>query len=416
MPLYAYKGIGPSGKPTSGVKDADTPKGLRQNLRKEGVIVTDVELSRGAKKGGQAGPKKSLLKRDVNLGALTSGVKKTEVTAFTRQLATLINAGIPLAEALGALFDQLDNVKLKTIVGEVRTAVNEGASLADSLAKHPEAFGDLFVSMVRSGETAGNLDQVLVRLADFQESSAKLKSKVQSAMVYPVIMVIVMAVIMAVLMVGVVPRITALFDTQEQALPINTVFLIWVADLTGSYWWLMLLGAAGFGYGFRRWIKTEKGQRKWHAFTLRMPLFGPILRRVAVERFARTLGTMLQAGVPMIRSLETAKAVLGNVVLAEVIENAKIAVTEGESLAVTLQRSGQFPATVSHMIAVGERAGQLESMLLRVADAYENEVSMKLEKMTSVLEPVMLVVMGGAVAFVVFSILMPIMEMSQFPQ
>jgi general secretion pathway protein F len=416
MPLYAYKGIGPSGKSVSGVKDADTPKGLRQALRKDGVLVTEVEISRSAKKGAAGGQKKSLLKREVSLGDLTGGVKKTEVTAFTRQLATLINAGIPLAEALGALFEQLDNVKLKTIVEEVRSAVNEGGSLADSLAKHPEAFNELFVSMVRSGETAGNLDQVLVRLADFQESSAKLKSKVTSAMVYPVIMVIVMTVIMAVLMVGVVPRITALFDTQEQALPLNTQLLIVVADLTGSYWWAMLLLAAGAGIGFRKWTRTESGRRTWHGFQLKMPLFGPILRRVAVERFSRTLGTMLQAGVPMIRSLETAKAVLGNVVLAEVIEKAKTAVTEGESLAVTLQRSGEFPPTVTHMIAVGERAGQLESMLLRVADAYESEVTMKLEKMTSVLEPLMLVVMGGAVAFVVFSILMPIMEMSNFPQ
>jgi general secretion pathway protein F len=416
VPLYAYKGIGPNGKSVSGVKDADTPKGLRQALRKDGVLVTEVELSRSAKKGAAGAKKQSLLKREVRFGDFGGGVKKTEVTAFTRQLATLINAGIPLAESLGALFEQLDNVKLKTIVEEVRSAVNEGGSLADSLAKHPEAFNDLFVSMVRSGETAGNLDQVLVRLADFQESSAKLKSKVTSAMVYPVIMVIVMTVIMAVLMVGVVPRITALFDTQEQSLPLNTQLLIVVADLTGSYWWAMLLLAAGAGVGFRKWTRTEKGRRKWHAFQLKMPLFGPILRRVAVERFSRTLGTMLQAGVPMIRSLETAKAVLGNVVLAEVIEKAKVAVTEGESLAVTLQRSGEFPPTVTHMIAVGERAGQLESMLLRVADAYESEVTMKLEKMTSVLEPVMLVVMGGAVAFVVFSILMPIMEMSSFPQ
>ena len=416
MPLYAYKGIGPNGKPVSGVKDADTPKGLRQAMRRDGVLVTEVEISRGAKKGAQGAARKSLLKREVSFGDLGGGVKKTDVTAFTRQLATLINAGIPLAEALGALFEQLDSVKLKTLVGEVRTAVNEGASLADSLAKHPEAFNELFVSMVRSGETAGNLDQVLVRLADFQESSAKLRSKVTSAMVYPVIMVIVMAGIMTVLMVGVVPRITALFDTQDQALPLNTQLLIWVADMMADYWWLMFLGAAGMAYGFRTWTKTENGRRQWHGFLLRMPLFGPILRRVAVERFARTLGTMLQAGVPMIRSLETAKAVLGNVVLAEVIDKAKAAVTEGESLAVTLQRSGQFPATVTHMIAVGERAGQLESMLLRVADAYENEVTMKLEKMTSVLEPLMLVVMGGAVAFVVFSILMPIMELSQFPQ
>ena len=416
MPLYAYKGIGASGKPQSGVKDADTPKALRQSLRKDGVLVTEVEISRGAKKGAAGAPKKAVLNRDFKLGDLSSGVKKADVNAFTRQLATLLNAGIPLAESFGALFEQLENEKLKTIVGEVRTAVNEGASLADALSKHPEAFGELYVSMVRSGETAGNLDTVLVRLADFQESSAKLKSKVSGALVYPVIMVVVMTGIIGVLMVGVVPKITSLFDTQDQALPLNTQVLIWAANITGNYWWLILLGGAGFAFGFRKWIRSASGKLKWHGFLLRMPLFGPILRRVAVARFARTLGTMLQAGVPMIRALDTAKAVLGNVVLAEVIEKAKTAVTEGESLAVTLQRSGEFPPTVTHMIAVGERAGQLESMLLRVADAYDSEVTMKLDKMTSVLEPLMLVVMGGAVAFIVFSILMPIMEMSEFPQ
>ncbi len=416
MQLYAYKGVGANGKPTRGVKDAESPKALRQALRKEGVLVTEVEISRGSKKGAAGAPKKSLLKRDVSLSDLRGGVKKTDVTVFTRQLATLLNSGITLGQSLDALFDQTDNVKLKTIVGEVRTAVNEGSPLGDALGKHPEAFDELFVSMIRSGETAGNLDQVLLRLADFQEKSARLKSKVQSAMLYPAIMLVVMTLILAGLMIAVVPQITELFDSQEQALPLNTEILIWLAELTGSYWYLMLLLSGLAVYGFRKWIKTPTGQWKWHTFVLKMPVFGPVLRRVAVERFARTLGTMLQAGVPMIRSLDTAKAVLGNVVLADVIEKAKEAVTEGESLAVTLQRSGEFPPTVNHMISVGEQAGQLESMLLRVADAYDNEVSMQLEKMTSVLEPLMIVIMGGTIAFVVFSLLMPIMEMSQFPQ
>lgn len=408
MPLYAYKGIGPNGKSVQGVRDADTPKTLRQVMRREGVVVTDVSVSKGKGTGAGKG-----LNKDVNLGELLSRVRKAEVAGFTRQLATLLRAGIPLAEALGALFDQAENVKFKAILGDVKSDVNEGSSLADALAKHGQVYDDLYVSMVRAGETAGNLDDVLSRLADFMESSAALKSKVQGAMIYPVIMVVVGVIIMAVLMVAVVPKITDLFASQGVSLPATTRLLIWVADLVGAYWLLMLLLAVGGVFAFRAWTKTESGRHSWHMFALKMPLVGPLVRQVAVSRFARTVGTMLEAGVPMLRVLDTSKEVLGNVVLVNVVEDAKHAVTEGESLAVTLRRSGHFPASVTHMIAVGERSGALEQMLLRVAEAYDQEIDMKLTRLTGMLEPLMLVVMGGAVAFVVFSILMPMMEMQK---
>jgi general secretion pathway protein F len=410
MPLYAYKGIGADGKPASGVRAAESPKLLRQLMRKDGVVVTEFDLA----KGGKAESKGKGLSREVHLGDFMAKVKKTEVAAFTRQLSTLLRAGIPLAEGLGALFEQTENLKFKTILGEVRTAVNEGASLADSLAKHPTVFDELFVSMVRAGEMAGNLDEVLTRLADFMESSQRLKGKVQGAMVYPIIMIVVGSIIMAILMIAVVPEITNLFTQEGKALPWNTRMLIWVSDGIGAYWWLMG-GLVVVGViGFRWWSRSPAGRPAWHGFVLRLPLVGPLVRRIAIARFARTLGTMLSAGVPMLRSLEVSRAILGNVVLMKAVEEARAAVTEGESLAVTLRRSGHFPATITHMIAVGERAGELESMLIRVADSYDSEVEMKLGRLTTMLEPLMLVVMGGAVAFVVFSILMPIMDMGQF--
>lgn len=413
MPVYAYKGFGPNGKAVSGIRDADSPKGLRQLLRKDGVVVTDVDISKGGKKESQQ--KKSVLNRDVKLGDLFGGVKKGEVAAFTRQLSTLLRAGIPLADALGALFEQEQNERFKSSIGEVRTAVNEGAALADAISRHPTVFDTLFVSMVRAGEQAGNLDEVLVRLADFMGSSAKLKAKLQGAMIYPVIMVLVMAGIIGVLMVAVIPRITELFDQQDKVLPLNTQFLIWVSHITGTYWYVLAAVIGLSAYGFRKWSRSETGRRKWHGFVLRVPKVGSLIRRVAIERFCRTLGTMLHAGVPMLKSLDTAKEILGNVVLQEIIDEAKTAVTEGESLATSLKKSGEFPTTVTQMIAVGERAGQLETMLLQVADAYDSEVNMELERLTSILEPLLLVVMGGAVAFIVFSILMPIMDMSQLP-
>jgi general secretion pathway protein F len=409
MPVYAYKGIGPGGKAVNGVRDADSPKALRQLMRKDGVVLTEFDISKGGKKVQSAG--KGALGRDVNFGEMLGRVRRNEVAAFTRQLATLLRAGIPLAESLGALFEQIENPKLHAIVGEVRTAVNEGSSLADSLAKHPAVFNDLFVSMVRAGEIAGNLDEVLGRLAEFMESSARLRSKVQGAMIYPFLMIGVGVVIMGILMVAVIPKITVIFEQQDMALPWNTEILIFFSDLIIGYWWLLaVIVVAGF-IAFRKWSRSPTGKTRWHGMILKMPLFGSLLRQVAVARFTRTMSTMLSAGVPMLRSLETSKDILGNVVLMDVIDRARTAVSEGESLAVTLRRSGQFPPAVTHMIAVGERAGELETMLLRVSDAFDAEVDMKLGRMTALLEPLMLIVMAVGVGFVIFSIMMPIMDM-----
>src|SRR5256885_7406893 len=221
MPMYAFKGVAPSGKPVSGVRDAESPKVLRQLLRKDGVHVMSFELSRGGKLAKEQNAKKGGLSRDVDLGGFFAGVRKVEIATFTRQMATLIKAGIPLADSLGALVDQIQNVRLKAPLSEVRSAVNEGSAFADALAKHPKLFDDLFVSMVRAGEVAGNLDEVLTRLADFLESSQKLKSKIQAAMIYPMVMVVVATGLMVVLMTKVVPEITTMFAQQGKQLPLN---------------------------------------------------------------------------------------------------------------------------------------------------------------------------------------------------
>jgi general secretion pathway protein F len=413
MPMYAFKGVSPSGKSVSGVRDADSPKVLRQNLRKDGVLVMSFELSKGGKVAKEQNSKKGGLSRDVDLGGLIGGVNKAEIAAFTRQLATLLKSGIPLAETLGALVEQISNMRLKTPVSEVRTNVNEGMSLADALAKHPKLFDELFVSMVRAGEVAGNLDEVLSRLADFLEASGKLKSKIQGAMVYPLVMLVVGAGIMGVLMVKVIPEITSMFTQQGKTLPWNTRLLIWSSGFIGKYILFLIMGTIASIVLFLKWSRSKEGRPVWHRFVLRLPVLGELVRTINVGRFSRTLGTMLQSGVPMLRSLETAKQIMGNVILQRAIDDAKKAVSEGESLAATLKKSGQFPATMIHMVAVGERAGQLEQMLERVATTYEAEVDAKLGKFTALLEPMMLVVMGGAVAFIVFSILQPIMDLGQ---
>jgi general secretion pathway protein F len=410
MPLYAYKGVDAKGKAINGTRDADSPKGLRALMRRDGIVVTDVAEARGGKAptvgAGQG------LSRRVDVGAMLQRIKPAEVAAFTRQLATLLHAGIPLAEALGALYEQLENPKFKTMVGEVRTKVNEGSSLADALGKFPRVFEGVYVSMVRAGETAGNLDAVLMRLAEFTEAEVALRTKVTGAMMYPAIMGFVASVVMVILMVAVVPKITDMYKDSEKALPWNTELLIWSSNLIAHRWYLFITGFPALIAAFVRWKNSPAGRPIYDRTILKLPIFGPLSRQISIGRFTRTFGTMLTAGVPLLRALDVSKDVLGNSVLIKAIERAREDIQQGDSIAGSLRKSGHFPSVVLHMIAVGERAGQLETMLTNVADAYEAEVEMKLNRMTTLLEPIMIVGMGGAVAFIVFSILIPILDMN----
>ncbi|MFH0902637.1 MAG: type II secretion system inner membrane protein GspF [Pseudomonadota bacterium] len=414
MPVYGYKGVNSQGRPVSGTKDADTPKALRALLRRDGILATEIDEVRSGS-AHHVGRGKGF-RREVDFGKIFERVSRGDVGSFARQLATLLKAGIPLAESLAALFEQIDNSLFKTVIGDVREKVNEGSSLADALARHSRIFEPVFISMVRAGETAGNLDEVLARLADFTENQVKLRSKVVTAMIYPAAMVAVGTVIMGILMVMVVPKITQIFADAEQALPWNTVLLIGLSNLISDYWYVWIVAVPLGTYLLFHWIRSSHGRPKWDRLKLRLPVLGSVVRRVAVARFARTLGTMLASGVPLLRALDISREILGNVVLMKIIEDAKERIQQGDSIAATLKRSGEFPPLVTHMIAVGERAGQLEQMLANVATAYESEVDVKLGQLTSLLEPIMIVAMGGSVAFIVASILMPIMQMNSFVQ
>jgi general secretion pathway protein F len=424
MPVYAWKGLNAAGKNVSGTKDADGPKVLRQMLRKDGVFITEHRemLAGGAAKAaprsgdGAGGAPVSALRRDIDLSRLFERVRPQEVAVFTRQLATLLKAGIPLAEALGALSEQSDNKKFEAVLTEIRQKVNEGGALADAMGTHIDIFPDLYTNMVRSGEAAGNLDSVLARLADFMDAQHVLRSKVSGAMTYPLIMMVLGGIVMAVLMIVVVPKITSVFEDMGRTLPWNTQLLIFLAGVAGSYWWVLIALGAGSFWGYKRWVRTKKGRATMDRLTLRLWLIGPLIRYVGVARFSRTLSTMLAAGVPVLNALEIVKKVLNNNVLEKVVEEARDAIREGESIAAPLKRSGQFPSMMVHMISVGERSGQLEAMLENVAVAYERDVDNKVARLTTLLSPLIIVVMALAVVFIVFSVLQPILDMQNFVQ
>jgi len=409
VPVYDFKGYNDAGKAVSGVRDAENAKALRALLRKDGIFLTEVTAERAAAGKVSAGG----TAKDIKLKQFFTGrIKTDDIAILTRQLATLLGAGIPLVEALNALIDQVEHERLKTIVSQVKERVNEGAALGDALAEHPKAFNNLYVNMVRSGEHSGALDVVLTRLADFTEAQARLRSKILGTMMYPAIMMLVGLTIVTILLTVVVPKIAKMFEDMQATLPLMTRILIGSANLATTYWYVILLVVVLGLWIFFKWKATEKGTAKFDAFVLTLPIYGDLLRMLAIARFTRTLSTLLKSGVPLLTAMGIVKALVTNTVLSGVIEDARDSIREGESIAGPLKRSGQFPPIVYHMIAIGERSGQLEEMLFNVANSYDSQVDVRIGALTSLLEPVMIVMMGGIVAFIVFSILMPILQMN----
>jgi general secretion pathway protein F len=403
VPVFEYKALDQSGRSVEGLKEADSPKTLRTVLRRDGIYLTEVLGQRAAE---------AAARREVSVRRLAGRISAEDVAITTRQLAVLVGAGIPLVEALNALIDQVDHERMKRVVSDVRQRVNEGSSLADAMALHPKAFGTLYVNMIRAGESSGALEVVLVRLADFTEGQARLRSKIVGTLTYPAAMVLIGTVILAILFTVVIPKVVKIFDETRVTLPWTTRGLISFTSFVHQWWWAMALLAAAAVWGLLRWRKTESGRAAWDRWVLGLPVFGSLTRQIAIGRFSRTLSTLLKSGVPLLTALDIVKNVVGNVRLAKVVEEARTAIQEGESIAAPLKRSGEFPPLVYHMVAIGERTGALEEMLTNVANAYESQVDTKIGALTSLLEPIMIVGMGVVVAFIVFSILMPILQIN----
>lgn len=406
MAVFEYRGIFiGTGKPAKGVRDAENAKTLRAVLRKDGILLTNATEEKKAEAAG---------KKDIRLFKFLGKPSTADVAMITRQLATLLRAGIPLFEGLTALIDQVEKESLKRALTNVREQVREGIAFAKALEAHPTVFPPLYVNMVRAGEASGTLEKVLDRLTSFMEAQAKLKGKVSAALAYPILMLIIGTVLISVLMIAVVPNVVTIFESMDQALPWYTSLLIFTSDMMGSYWWAILLFVFVFQWAFRRWLRTPAGRLKWDTFTLRMPVFGKLMQMVAIARFSRTLATLLASGVALLGAMDIVKNVLQNALLEKVVQDAIGSIREGQSISEPLKKSGHFPPIVTHMIAIGEKSGQLENMLENVADSYDHAVETRVQVLTSLLEPLMIVVMGGAVAFIALSILMPLIQMSSF--
>ncbi|HYZ89430.1 MAG TPA: type II secretion system F family protein, partial [Myxococcales bacterium] len=323
MPVFEYSGLTEAGRSVRGLKDAESRKALRSVLRKDGIFLTDARSTDAAAAPTSAVPAEPLgqtLSREVDLRAIFgSRVSSQDLAIATRQLATLIGAGITLPESLTAIVEQIEHPRLKKVMGAVKQRVNEGASLADALADHPRVFSTLYVNMIRAGESSGALDVVLTRLADFTESQAALRNKLLGAMLYPAIMVVVGIAIVSILFIVVIPKVTKIFEDMNVALPWTTRILIAISSFARDYWFAILLGIPLLAWGVRRFLRTPKGRAWWDAKQLTLPVFGELLRMLALARFAKTLATLLSSGVPLLTSLDIVKNIVHNSLLARVI-------------------------------------------------------------------------------------------------
>jgi general secretion pathway protein F len=405
MPVYEYTALDRAGKNLAGIIDADSVVAARQKLRASGKFPVKVRetTSMTRSETGASAARLSIFNR----------VTADDIHAFTRQLATLLNAGIPLVAALDALMEQSTSPPLKKIIAQIKESVNEGNSLTVSLSRHPKLFSNIYINMVRAGEASGSLDVVLERLAEFGEHQQALKGRFKAAMVYPIFMAIIGAGVLFFLLSFVVPNLTRIFTEMKQVLPLPTIILIWFSDFMRIYWWAILICIVAVIVGIRKAIKGTKGRYIWDSLKLRLPVIGQINRKIALSRFGRTLGSLLQSGVPLITSLQIVRNIVNNVLIGDVIDEAMVDIQAGKSLNIALSRSFWFPPVFRQMVSVGEQSGDLEGMLQKVADAYEREVETRITGMTALIEPIMILFMALIVGFIVISILLPIFEMNQ---
>jgi type IV pilus assembly protein PilC len=395
MPVFTYTGRSASGVQTGEIEAPDRTAAVGE-LRKRAILVTRI-----AEKAGAA-------KAPVKIG---SKVKDREMAIFTRQFSTMIDAGLPLVQCLNVLAEQSESKNLRAVTAQVARSVEAGGTLADSLRRHPRTFDDLFVNLVEVGEAGGILDIVLQRLATYIEKAAALKRKVKSAMVYPASIIGVAFLVVVFMLTFVIPTFATMFKDLGADLPLPTKVVLWLSDFVRGYIFLIIAAVIGMVIGIRQYYRTENGRATIDALLLKMPIMGTLIRKVAVARFTRTLGTLVQSGVPILDGLRITARTAGNKVVEKAVMQCRAAVAEGKTLTEPLRLSGVFPPMVTHMISVGEQTGALDAMLSKIADFYDDEVDTAVSTLTSLLEPIMIVFLGVVVGGLVVAMYLPIFKL-----
>lgn len=403
MPVFNYRAMTEAGRAEAGVVDADSAKEARQKLRDRNLRPLEVEVLPTVPEQATVGGFRLPLPR---------GRRLQEIALMTRQLGTLLSAGIPLMGALTALSEQSEDARLKAAILGVRERVARGSTFSDALEAHSHLFSDLYVNMVRAGEAAGKLDAVLFRLADYLASQNRLHARIVAALTYPFVVLAMGVLVVIFLLVKVVPGIMVVFQKSKMVLPLPTKILIGISDVITGGWPLILGATVVLVAGWTAFMRTETGRLWWDTMILRIPVVGTLFRKAAVSRFAVTLSTLLESGLPVLDSLSVVKQVVNNRRVALTLEEVRRKIAEGADIAGPLKQSGIFPPVVVYMVKVGEESGKLEDLLRRIAEAYDEEIEVAAQKLTSALEPILIVTMAVFVGFIVISILFPLMEMT----
>ncbi|MBI3302404.1 MAG: type II secretion system F family protein [Deltaproteobacteria bacterium] len=409
MPQFHYQATTPQGKVIEGVMEAGEERVVVARLHEQGYLPLRVALP------GQAKPKAALGWLSLPDLPMRGMVRQRDLLVLTQELATLIAAGLPLDRALSVLSGLTAKEELKKAVGQILRAVQQGKSLAEALAEYPKIFPPLYVNMVKAGELGGFLDTALQRLAEYLERAQQVQDEIKSALTYPILLTVVGGVSVVILLTYVLPKFAVIFGDLGQALPTSTRVLLGISHGLRTYWWALLLAGVGIWLGSRQYLATPQGRFAWDRWRLRLWLIGQLLTKREVGRFARTLGTLLKSGVPLLQALEVVQEVAGNQMVSRALREVRVGVREGQGIAGPLGRSGVFPTLALQMVSVGEETGRLDDMLMRVAEYYERDTYNQIKRLTSLLEPALILVMGLVVGFVVISMLSAVFSINDMP-
>lgn len=402
MPQFSYKARFPNGSITTAVIEAPDQRTASDKLKAQKLIVMEIREAKGS-------PLAEFIDK---INPFKPGVGSKELVLFSRQLSTLVSAGVPIVQGLSILVDQAETPVFKKVITGIREDIEQGISIADAMKKHPVAFTELYVAMIRAGEVGGILDAILERLSSYLEASEELKGKISGAMVYPAVIMTVAGAVTLFLLIFILPTFKTIFSSFGAELPLPTKIMLGISDTLRQFWYLVVGIPIGLGIAFKQWRKTEKGLAISDAIALKLPLFGILLKKVAVAKFSRTLGTLIKSGVPILQAMDTVSKTSGNKVIEAAINKAKESIREGERMAEPLRKTNVFPPMVIQMIAIGEETGNLDTMLSKIADFYDSEVDVAVKSLTSMIEPLIMVGLGGVVGMIVLAMFMPMFEMS----